>query len=161
MMRGRTMRASIARMSEEELFENWAIVHFMTRVLEERQKALRDHILENCKQYGSPYTDKQGRFSGKVAEKFDHEIRAQRRMGSLPEDEPIRRLLEKKAIDFNDAFSEVKKVVLDPSKIHALVERGKLTQDEVDDTHKKSWALQVKVAPPMHKYLEVLETEKA
>lgn len=160
LMLGRTMRAAVSRMSEEELLENWAIIHFLSDVVEKRRNAIRAHVLENCKTHGSPYTDKTGHFAGKVIELYEHEIRAQRRMNALPEEEPMRRLLEKHAIDFDDAFSKVQKVVLDPSKVHSLVERGKLSKDEVEDTHKKSWALSVKVAPTLHKYLQELESEK-
>lgn len=159
LMRGRTMRSAITRMSEEEIFETWAILHFLSGAIKSRKDTLRDHILEQCKRTGSPYTDNKGRFAGKVENRFENMIRAQRRMSAVPDEAQMKKLLEKKAIDFDAAFSKVQRVVLDPSKVHDLVECGKLSKDDVEKTHDTNWALSVKVSPELHKHLEAADGE--
>lgn len=159
LMLGRTMRSAVPKMNEEELFETWAILNYLSRAIDARKQQLREKILEQCKRSGNPYTDKKGNFAGRFETRHENEVRAQRRMSALPDEKSMKLLLEKKAIDFDKAFSKVQRVVLDPSKIHDLVECGKLTKEEVDKTHDTSWALSVKVSPELHKHLEGLDGE--
>jgi hypothetical protein len=160
LMVGRTMRSAVNRMESEEVFENWAILHFLEAVIAKRKEMLRERILDQCKRTGSPYTDKKGNFAGKCENRHDHEIRAQRRMSALPDEQALKHLLERKAIDFDAAFSTVRRVVMDPSKIHSLVETGKLEKTDLEKTHKVNWALLVKTAPALKKHLDALDSEK-
>jgi hypothetical protein len=161
LMQGRTMRSSVSRMEDEELLETWAIVHFLSHVLDERKAKIRDRIIDQCKRTGSSYTDKNGVFAGKIENKHDHEIRAQRRTNALPDEKALKKLLEKNAINFDDAFSKVQTVVMDMSKIAALVDVGRLDKDELHKTHKSNWALTVKVAPSLKRHLDAIVPEKA
>ena len=160
LMVGRTMRSAVSRMDSEELFETWAILHFLENVISKRKEQLRDRILDQCKRTGSPYTDKKGNFAGKCETRHDHEIRAQRRMSALPDELALKNRLERKAIDFDAAFSTVRRVVMDPSKIHNLVENGKLEKADLEKTHKSNWALVVKTASSLKKHLDALESER-
>lgn len=120
------------------LTEAFVVLKQVGEMVEERQKALRDVILAKVAEFGKD-DEKGGR--GLLVE--GSTVRRERRMATLPEEKGLKALLTEHALSFEEAFSKVTSVVLDASKVKALVDLGKLPEEKVDALKKITWALRV------------------
>lgn len=122
----------------QEKVSLWKALDRLADAIEARKEALRLSLLEWAQNNGHP-TEK----GGSVYTDETFTVTREKRAGKKPEDKPFRALLKKKGIAITDAFDETKSLVYSPSKVQYLIDTGKLTQDEVDNLIKVSFALKV------------------
>lgn len=153
LIKGRTFRAAVDVMKDDELLEAWAIVSFLEKQIEERKAKLRKRLIDRANLKGSPYEDKQGQPGGVLLESGGHRVRVQRRVSALPNEEVFRRILADAALPAQEAFTPVTKDVLDMSKVAQLISVGKLSADDVESARDVNYSLTVKVSEEMYGYL--------
>ena len=133
---GEVWHGNPEKMSLGDRIEAMAIVKFLKEKLEKRYDVLRDRLLADVQQVGT-LTEKGGF-------KFVHEgsaVRADKRVGKLPEESGLALLLEKAGLSMDDVTDTVIVKQMNPSKINYLIQTGKLKQNEVEALHKTSFAL--------------------
>jgi hypothetical protein len=139
LLTGDHMTTNPAEMPIEEVVQAWVLYKHVSDSIEKRMKAFREVLLAKAEQYGKP-TDKGGQVLSVQATK----VLREKRVSAAPPEKGVRELLEKHELPIDEAFSTVKKVVLDPSKLQVLMDLGKLPSDEVEALKKVTWALRVK-----------------
>jgi len=152
---GSPLIAVPATLDNQALVEAWAVLAALADQLEAQRKMMREVLLERAKEHGES-TEKGGN-RWKIGES---EVLRECRKSSLPDEETVRNLLTARGMSFNEAFSAVTKVVLDASKVEALVSLGKLPADKIEAARKVTWALRVKPAEPMVTMLEAVTGAK-
>lgn len=117
----------------------WVLLKYTEDRLAARLKEIREVLLDRAEQFGQT-TEKGGnklQVDGTV-------ILREKRLAALPDEKKVRALLEQAGLDPTEGFTPVTKVVLDASKVNALVALGKLDEDDVEAAKKATWALRVK-----------------
>jgi hypothetical protein len=138
LMESSLMTAALESMPTEDLVEVWTLLDFVYWAIDKRRKAMREHLLRRAEKYGRA-TDK----GGQRLRVGGAKIVRQRRVGTLPEEAAVRKLLDEANIDRSRGFSTTTKVVVDVSKLEGLVNLGLLEEDAIEAAKKVSWALKV------------------
>lgn len=149
MSSGEVLHADIEKMSFVERNITYSLVQWMQDRLEKRRELLRLRLLEDVAQVGTA--------NEKGSKEFTHThgtIRAEKRVAKLPEDAKFKTLLAVAGIPESSVYDEVKTKVLNPSKVQALIEVGKLKESDVDALKKVSYALFVEPAEEVDLMLE-------
>lgn len=138
LMTGYVLNASIVTELDDaaDLAEVFAVLQFLEQKIDARKKVIRARLLHKAENSGKR-TDMGGQY---IRTEFG-EITRERRVSKMPEEDVIKELLVERGMEFREVFSEQKKMVLDPSKIGALIERGKLPRDAIEKARKVTWAL--------------------
>lgn len=136
LLTGDIMTADAETANIESVVQAWVVLKYTFDKIDSRLKGLRDVLLARAEEFGRP-TDKGG---SKLLVNGTTVLR-QRRLAALPDEKGLRGLLEKHGIKPDQAFSKVTKVVLDASKVQALVDLGKVPEADVAALRKASWAL--------------------
>lgn len=129
----------------------WVLLKYTEDRLAARLKEIREVLLDRAEQFGQT-TEKGGnklQVDGTV-------ILREKRLAALPDEKKIRALLEQAGLDPTEGFTPVTKVVLDASKVNALVALGKLDEDDVEAAKKATWALRVKESFDLADILEAM-----
>lgn len=91
----------------------------------------------------------------KVLQVGDVTLTNQRRPASMPEEKGLKALIEKtKGLSLKDVVTVIKTVKVDPSKVKALIDLGKLDEKKVEKLRKVTWALVVKATEGSHQLLD-------
>jgi hypothetical protein len=146
---GNPLIAVPTTLGNQALVEAWTVLDALADQLETQRKTMREVLLARAKEHGKP-TEKGGN-RWTIGES---EVLRECRRASLPDEETVRTLLTARGMPFDAAFSAVTKVVLDASKVEALVSLGKLPAAKIEAARKVTWALRVKPAEPMITILE-------
>lgn len=141
--------------TDATLVETWAALDALVERLDGARKALREELLTRAQANGEPTAKGGNRWT--VGES---EVLRECRKSSLPDEDAVRNMLTARGLAFDAAFSPVTKVVLDASKVEALVSLGKLPAAEIEAARKVTWALRVKPADAMIPLLEGLTGPK-
>lgn len=139
LMNGPPMTDPVEDTPIEALVEHWVLLKYLKEASEDRMKALRKELLNRAETYGAD-TEKGG---SKLTVEGTLVLR-ERRQAALPDEKKLRKLLDDRGIAPDKAFSKVTNVVMDASKVKALVDLGKLPADKVEAMRKVTWALRVK-----------------
>lgn len=153
LMEGYVLNASIAEdlTAAADLAEVFAVLQFLEQKIDERKKVIRQRLLYKAEQTGVS-TDKGGQF---IKTAFGS-ITREKRISKMPEEADIKILLGQNDVPFEDAFSEQKKMVLDPSKLEQLVMTGKLLKDAVESARRVTYALKFKPTPVVAERMEAM-----
>jgi len=149
LLTGDIMTAEADTANVESVVEAWVLLKYTYDRIDARLKALREVLLARAEEFGKD-TDKGG---SKLLVNGTTVLR-ERRQAALPDEKGLRTLLEKHGIKPDQAFSKVTKVVLDASKVKALVDLGKLPEDDVEDLRKVTWALRVQESAELAEALD-------
>lgn len=149
LMTSTIMSGDLSGYDTETLVKAWVMLRYTQERIEDRLKLLRTLLLARAEKYGKP-TDKGG---SRLLSDGSTVIR-ERRQSALPDEKVVRKLLEEYGLGVDKAFSSVTKVVLDASKLKALVDLGKLPEDQIEEARKVVWALRVKEAPELIEALD-------
>ena len=151
LMQGPPMTDPVEDTPIEDLVEHWVLLKFLKEAAEDRMKGLRNELLSRAETYGAD-TKKGG---SKLTIEGSLVLR-ERRQAALPDEKKLRKLLDDRGIAPDKAFSKVTKVVMDASKVQALVDLGKLPADKVEAMRKVTWALRVKESFDLSDILEAV-----
>lgn len=151
LLTSQVMTGDLGQYDTETLVKAWAMLRYTQERIDDRMKALRKLLLARAETYGKR-TDR----GGNRLFVEGSEVMRERRQSALPDEKTVRRLLEEYGLGVDKAFSSVTKVVLDASKLKALVDLGKLPEDEIEEARKVVWALRVKEAPELIEDLDAL-----
>jgi len=149
LLTGDIMTADADTANVESVVEAWVLLKYTYDKIDARLKGLREVLLARAEEFGKS-TDKGG---SKLLVNGTTVLR-ERRQAALPDEKGLRTLLEKHGIKPDQAFSKVTKVVLDASKVKALVDLGKLPEDDVEDLRKVTWALRVQESADLAEALD-------
>ena len=127
----------------------WAMLDTIAEMVEARKAQYRLELLARTEKEGVPTAK-----GGQHMRVDDNEVIREKRQEKLPAETDFRLMLATKGIPFTEAFDEVKTLKMNPSKVDFLIETGRLSQVEVDELRKVSWALKVKRAELVDKVLE-------
>lgn len=144
-----------AEQTDATLVETWAALDALVERLDSARKALREELLQRAQEHGEPTPKGGNRWA--VGES---EVLRECRRASLPDEDAVRSMLAARGLAFDAAFSPVTKVVLDASKVEALVSLGRLPAAEIEAARKVTWALRVKPAEGMVALVESLNGPK-
>lgn len=126
----------------------YASINFLEKVIEKRKAELKPHLLSQAQTHGQ-VTEK----GHSVLELEDAKVTRERKLSAGPDEDKLKRLLETYGLSLIDCFDEVKKVVLNPSKLQYLVDVGKLKGAEVEALRTESFALRVEPGPELKELL--------
>lgn len=151
LLTGDIMTADASTANVESVVEAWVLLKYTYDRIDARLKALREVLLARAEEFGKD-TDKGG---SKLLVNGTTVLR-ERRQAALPDEKGVRALLDEAGLKPDQAFSKVTKVVLDASKLQALVDLGKLPEDKVEDLKKVTWALRVQESAELAEALDAL-----
>jgi len=154
LLTGDLMTADAETANVESVVQAWVLLKYTQDRIEARLKGLRNVLLDRAEEFGKS-TEKGGNklsVDGTV-------VLREKRVAALPEEKGLRALLEDRGIKPTEAFSKVTKVVLDASKVQALVDLGKLPEDKVQALKKVTWALRVKESFELAEALDAIVGE--
>jgi|HubBroStandDraft_6_1064221.scaffolds.fasta_scaffold509259_2 hypothetical protein len=126
----------------------WAMLDEFITMANERKQAYRKVLLERAESAGAP-TSK----GGQSMWADDNEVIREKRQGKKPAEEGLRTLLKEKQIAPGEVFDEVKVSQMNMSKIQYLIDTGKVSEKEISDLCKVSWALKVNKSDDIEKIL--------
>lgn len=132
------MQADPSGASIQALTEAFVLIKHLNEATDTRMKAIREVLLARIAEYGKD-TPKGGRQI--MVEGTS--VRREARTAALPDEKGLKTLLTEYSVDFEQAFSKVVQVVLDASKLKALVDLGKIPEAKVEALKKTTWALRV------------------
>jgi hypothetical protein len=148
LLRSAVCSAPITDLSDNEAAEAWLILDTLEKILDKRKKVLREKLLKSAEAKGSP-TD----MGGQSLRLQCSEVVREKRVSKTPDTAKTRKLMQSKELPFDEAFSKINKVVADPSKLEALLNLGKLEQQDINRLHTVTWALQFRPTPRVKKEL--------
>jgi hypothetical protein len=128
----------------------FSALQFLEKEVEDRKEDIRAKLLELAEKKGTS-TDK----GGQILKTKYGTVTREKRQAKTPSEDAVKTLLAEHNLKLEAAFSERKTLVLDPSKLQMLVERGKLSKDEIESKLKVTWALKFK---PNEATAEILES---
>jgi len=120
----------------EQLAALYAVLQFLESELKERKAAARERLLKVIIDKG----EKSRRGGLYIPTKFGLAIREER-VSKLPDETLLKKLLAESRLPASAVYTEKREMVLDPSKLLQLVDRGSLTEEGVETTRKKNYAL--------------------
>jgi hypothetical protein len=135
---GYALHAPVDAMPVSHVVQAWAVLDFLEKRISDRKSELRLRLLKEAETGGKP-TDKGGQrlfVDGST-------VLRERRISKTPAEDVVERLLAEGDIEREKAFDTRTVEVLNPSKLHLLVEMGLLDGDELEAAKKISWALKV------------------
>jgi hypothetical protein len=116
----------------------YAAINFLEKVIEKRKAELKPHLLSQAETHGE-LTEK----GHSVLELEDAKVTRERKLSAGPDEEKLKALLSTHGLSISDCFDEIKRVVLNPSKLEYLIQVGKLNGVEVEALRRESFALRV------------------
>lgn len=156
LVRGDILHTPPDRLNVEEAVKAFALVKHIGEKVEDRRKELRAHllvegsILEHAEKVGKGGSTKTMVEGNKVTRK-----RTEKKLANV---KGLKALLKEKGISEDAAFTSTTetftKTVVDPSKVEALVQTGRLTAKEVEGCHVIQWTLQVNPSAAIKDILE-------
>lgn len=149
-------KLAIESLTADELMLAYAAVQLRQKKLDEFRDVLNAKLKDVVRTVGVPTE------SGHM--RFDHEGTAatvEHRVAKVPEEKGLKTLLLKAGLSESEVYDEVKVKQLNPSKLNALIELGKLKAVDVELLKKVTYALTVEPSPALAaKLAEVFEAEK-
>jgi hypothetical protein len=139
LLTGDLMTADANTAHIEQVVQAWVLLKYTGERIEARLKEIRKVLLDRAEQFGQ--TTEKG---GSKLQVDGTLVLREKRTAALPDEKKVRDMLESARLKPTEAFSKVTKVVLDASKLDALVSLGKLDEAEVEKAKKVTWALRVK-----------------
>jgi len=144
--------APIESFTDEQAAGAWAMIDMLEKVVEERKKNLREHLLVRAGEVGTKKEN--GSFEvamGPVT------VINERRVAKLPDEKVVEALLKEAGLEYEDAFTGQMVWTMDPSKVDFLVKGGKLPADKIEASKKVTLALKVKADPALKGQLETVK----
>lgn len=141
--------APIDSFTDEQAAGAWAMVDLLEKVVEERKKNLREHLLVRANETGKKKEN--GSFE---AEMGPVTVINERRTAKLPDEEVVKTCLKEAGLEYEDAFTAQMVWTMDPSKVEFLVQGGKLPAEKIEASKKVTFALKVKPDKALKSQLE-------
>ena len=141
-MSGEVMNANIKKLDRDDLGSTYTVLDSAEKEIKLRKGKVRDRIIYVLKKYGT--LNERGNH---VLETATCVLTRQSRKNKMPDAEKVRTVLVKNGIEPSAVFTVVQKTELDPSKIQALIETGRITAKEIDDCRNVSDAVSIKTRP--------------
>ena len=135
----RVFTAPIDTLNDEQAAGAWAMIDLLEKVIVERKKNLREHLLVRANETGKK--NENGSFEvamGPVT------VINERRQAKLPDEEIVKAALKEAGLEYEDAFTAQMVWTMDGSKVDFLVQGGKLPADKIEASKKVTFALKVK-----------------
>jgi hypothetical protein len=145
---GTLMHTDPRSVSLAEVVTSYAAINFLEKAIDARKKVLNPHLMSQAETHGTE-TEKGHR----VMEVGQEKVIRERALSTSPDEDKLKILLSSNNIPILEAFDEVKKVVLNPSKLKYLVEIGKLKAAEVEALREESFRLKVEPGPELKELL--------
>ena len=134
----------------------FAIIKYIVEKLEERRKELRAHLLENTSILKHAEAVGKGGSTKTMVE--GNKVNRKRTEKHLANIKKLKEILEKKNIPEQEVFDTVTRTitetVVNPSKIDALVQTGRLTEAEVKACNVVTWTFTVNPSAEVKDLLE-------
>lgn len=134
----RLFSAPVDDLTDEEAAGAAAVLKFMDDLVKSRHSQIRDRLLERVEDIGEEYKD-----GSYVADVNGIEVRKTKNQGKLPDEKVVKNLLNENGLSLTEAFDEVKKWEMNPSKVDHLVDGGKIPKKEVEKSKKVTYSLKV------------------
>jgi myosin heavy subunit len=150
---GRIFRDPPLELSVKEQVLVHALLKFLEDQVKSRQKVIKDPLISIAESQGS--STESGK--SKQLEVDGSKVTCEYRTSSLPEEKAFRVLLAQKNIPLEEAFTEVKTLQMDPSKIEYLVQTGKVTEQEVSALKSQTKALRIYPSKALEETIDRLE----
>jgi len=138
MSSGEVMHLPIEALSTGEKLTTYSLARWMKDRLEKRMELLRLSLLDDSSKIGAETEN-----GGRKFELNGSTVRVDKKIAKLPDEEKFKTLLAVNGIEESAVYDKVTTTVLNPSKIQALIETGKLDGPAVDALKKVSFALTV------------------
>lgn len=156
LVRGDILHTPPDHMPVEAAVKAFAIVKHVGEKLEERRKELREHLLDNksiLKQ-----AEKVGKGGSTKTTVEGNKVNRKRTEKPLANFKKLREILEAKSIPESEVFDEITetvvKTVVNPSKVDALVQTGRLTEEDVKACNVITWTFTVSPSAEVKDLLE-------
>jgi len=141
--------APIGSLTDEQAAGAWATIDLLEKVIEERKKNLREHLLVRANE------------TGKKKENGSYEVEmgpvtviSERRTAKLPDEDVVKACLKEAGLEYEDAFTAQMVWTMDGSKVDFLVQGGKLPAEKIEASKKVTFALKVKLDKALKSQLE-------
>jgi len=142
--------------------------HYAAAMLDAIEKVAKKR-LEDVKPRLKAIIEKEGVVEEKDKEKghktytpeYGIPLKLQKSVASQPDDEGLKDLLRSKNIKIEEVFDEVKTLVQNPAKLEFLVQKGKVTNEEIRKLKKESWSLIIEKPEPVKALLEASTGKKS
>lgn len=145
----KVLTAPIDTLTDEQAASAWAMVDLMEKVIEERKKNLREHLLVRANETGKKKEN--GSFE---VEMGPVTVINERRQAKLPDEEVVKAALKEAGLEYEDAFTAQMVWTMDGSKVDFLVQGGKLPAEKIEASKKVTFALKVKPDKALKSQLE-------
>ena len=156
LVRGDILHAPVDGLPVEAAVEAFAIVKHVGKKLEERQKELRAHLIDNKEVLKTAVPVGEGGSTKTMVS--GNNVTRKRTEKKLANVKKLREILQAKSIPESEVFTTttetITTTVVDPSKLDALVQTGRLTEDDMKACHVIQWALTVQASAKVKDLLE-------
>jgi hypothetical protein len=155
-VRGDILHTPVARLPVEAAVKAFAIIKHIGEILEKRRKELRAHLLEEKSILKHAEAVGKGGSTKTMVE--GNKVNRKRTEKKLANVKALKELLKKKSIPESEVFDTVTKTVtetvVNPSKLEALVETGRLSKEDVQGCHTIQWTFTVNPSAEVKDLLE-------
>lgn len=138
-LHGPEMKTPITQLNIEHVAAAFHAIAKVEKAVKDRREELRLKLLDYAERNGT-VTDK----GGYEIEIAGLQVLRETRRDSTPSIDGLKELLKEANLPVSSAFDVIKVEQLNPTKLAALVEAGKLDEDKVEGLHKLTAALRVK-----------------
>lgn len=141
----------------EDLIAYYIAANNLKKIAEAREEKLKPLMHEIAKAVGVETAE-----GGQLATlKNGDTLERQKRTASEPDNDKLKALLKTRGIELEEVYDEVKTIVLNASKLKFLVDKGKLSEEEVAALHPVGFAMIARPGPELKALLlEALTPEK-
>lgn len=146
---GDLMNKSIPEMTTDQVASTWVGLTKATELMTSRLEGLRVALFERAIAEGTA-TEKGHYILTIEGTEFIRE-KSQRK---LPDEKILKVLLAEAKLGVLEAFDEVTKLQMNPTKVDHLVETGRIPEDEVNEAKKVSYRLKFKPSRELKDQLE-------
>jgi hypothetical protein len=144
-------------MTTEQVASTWVGLDAAAALIEARLKALRLALFDRAVEEGA--TTEKGHH---VLEFEGSEFIKEKSQKKLPDEKTLKALLAEAKLGVLEAFDEVTKLQMNPTKVDHLVETGRIPEDKVEAARKISYRLKFKPSRDLKDQLDqVAERIKA
>lgn len=149
---GTILNADVDEIAVDDLAVAATLVTALKKVATARYEALKLAVFDVCDEAGTVPDPEKGH---KVfhANSGDTLIK-EKRQGKSPDPDLIKELLIKKGRNWKDVFTRVDSYVLNEALVEQNVTEGKLTNDEVEQCKKVTYAMKIEHSEKLEKLLE-------
>ncbi len=150
---GDLMNKQISEMTTDQVASTWVGLTKATEMMTARLEGLRVALFERATAEGRETSN-----GHHILEIEGTEFIRERAQRKLPDEKTLKVLLEEAKLGVLEAFDEVTKLQMNPTKVDHLVETGRLPEDQVDEARKISYRLKFKPSPELQLQLDEISS---